>query len=110
MKDDKWFDRFSGKRHRCSFPAPPPPPKPVPVPPKDWFTDLSPQAKAEILRGVLHETESDMFEARAKEVKELIRAALRDCSILYEALSQKDIEDIQMWFNENDPKWKTRKK
>lgn len=74
-------------------------------PPKDWYAILSPEAKAEILGGVLHwfEHESAIMAIVPEQQRKRISKALRDCSIWHGELSEDDLRDMKEWFKENEP-------
>jgi hypothetical protein len=101
-KGGKWYDRFSGKRHRCSFG---PSLAELPPPPIDWYKRLSPTAKLLILSAVLERLRYNRtMKKLPKPLQEFIRAADRDATIERSGNENgKDWDDLWRWFEKYDP-------
>lgn len=75
-----------------------------------WFEVLSPQAKAEILSGVLHKLESmpNIMLKLPKPYRDMINRALIDCSIDSQDMAAIDHLMIRHWFAGMRPKVKKK--
>ena len=80
---------------------------------KDWTQRLSGNAKAEILGSVIHLLSGHMpklWKRLPKWYQESIRVSMWHCAIDADALSKKDIKDIQEFFSDMEKNPKTKQK